>query len=385
MSLKEKFLRVLGPSFFAGVGAGDWLKVLAENRFAISPAYWPRAAAIFGYGIANSLVRWPETWIYDRRIRSTKVEAPLIVLGHYRSGTTHLQNLLSIDNRFGHPNFFEVSFPHTFLTAEGWGGRIFEKFAPNRRVMDNVRQAFNAPNEDEWALCVMAGLSPYIGYAFPQQHERYERYLTLHDVSAKEIELWKQTLMYFCQKLTFKYQRPLVIKSPAHTSRVKLLLEMFPEARFVHIHRDPYTVFQSTRHLWSSISPYVRLQHVPANDDLEGRILRQYRDMYDSYLDERSLIPEGRLHELSFADLEQDPVGEVRKIYETLALPEFSGVESELQQYVRNLAGYKKNRHTDLAPGLRRRIAQEWSRTFEEWGYPTEVESPRTVASPVST
>jgi hypothetical protein len=107
--------------------------------------------------------------------------------------------------------------------------------------------------------------------------------------------------------------------------------------------------------------------------------------MYDSYLDERSLIPEGRLHELSFADLEQDPVGEVRKIYEMLALPEFSAVEPEIQQYVANLAGYKKNRHTDLAPNLRRRIAHEWSRTFEEWGYPTELESPRPVASPVTT
>ena len=31
----------------------------------------------------------------------------------------------------------------------------------------------------------------------------------------------------------------IVLKSPAHTARVRVLLELFPKARFVHIIRDP--------------------------------------------------------------------------------------------------------------------------------------------------
>lgn len=42
---------------------------------------------------------------------------------------------------------------------------------------------------------------------------------------------------------------PLLIKSPVHTARVRLVLGLFPRARFLYIHRDPYEVFQSAVHM----------------------------------------------------------------------------------------------------------------------------------------
>src|SRR5687768_18104609 len=41
-----------------------------------------------------------------------------------------------------------------------------------------------------------------------------------------------------------------ILKSPPHTCRVPTLLRLFPDARFVHIVRDPYAVYPSTLHLW---------------------------------------------------------------------------------------------------------------------------------------
>ena len=77
------------------------------------------------------------------------------------------------------------------------------------------------------------------------------------------------------RKLTFKYGRPLVLKSPPHTARIRLLLEMFPEARFVHIHRHPYQVFRSCRHYHDTAVWYSYLQKpdTSLNDD---RIIRRY-------------------------------------------------------------------------------------------------------------
>src|SRR6185503_18547298 len=95
------------------------------------------------------------------------------------------------------------------------------------------------------------------------------------------VEQWKSSLRTFLQKLTFKYRRPLIVKSPGHTGRIKLLLEMFPDARFVHIHRDPYTVFQSTVHTHATGLPFARLQDTSRVDWI-GRIIRQYKEVYDA-------------------------------------------------------------------------------------------------------
>ena len=48
-------------------------------------------------------------------IEATRVEAPVFILGHYRSGTTYLHELLSNDPGFASPNRFQAFNPSTFL------------------------------------------------------------------------------------------------------------------------------------------------------------------------------------------------------------------------------------------------------------------------------
>jgi hypothetical protein len=70
----------------------------------------------------------------------------------------------------------------------------------------------------------------------------------------------------------------------------------------------------------------------------------------------------------------------VRGIYEALALPDFQQVQPALWRYVESLSGYKKNTLPELPPDLRERIAGEWRRCFEEWGYPVGPGSPERSA-----
>lgn len=102
---------------------------------------------------------------------------------------------------------------------------------------------------------------------------------------------------------------------------------------------------------------------------VDDGILAQYREMYDAYLSQRTLVPAGQLHEVSFEDLEREPLAVVREIYEALSLPEFGSVEPALQAYVASLAQYRKNVHPPLDPKLRRRIAESWPPCFEQWDY----------------
>jgi hypothetical protein len=60
----------------------------------------------------------------------------------------------------------------------------------------------------------------------------------------------------------------------------------------------------------------------------------------------------------------------MRTDYERLDLPAFEHVEPVLRKYVASLAGYKKNTFPQPSADLKRRIAQEWRRCFEQWGYP---------------
>jgi hypothetical protein len=369
MAWREVFLSRFSAGGFAGVTFGRWLGVLRAIHLDIDLPYWWRAAVITSGSIPNTFLAWLEQRIYDRRIRRTKVEPPLFILGIWRSGTTHLHNLLAQDRRFAYPNTFQTSFPATFLLTEKINHRFVGFFLPGNRPQDNMAFGVQMPQEDEFAICTLTGRSPMLSWAFPRQAARYDRYLTMREATPADVAQWKAALYAFVQKLTFKYGRPLVLKSPGHTCRIKLLLDLFPDARFVHIHRNPYDVFRSTEHTARTVTPLWALQR-PDYRDLHERTIRQYRELYDVYFEECELIPRGRFHEVSYEALEKDPVGQVRGIYEALNLPGFQAAEPVIRQYVETLSGYKKNAFPDLEPELRARIAQQWRRCFEEWGYP---------------
>jgi hypothetical protein len=146
------------------------------------------------------------------------------------------------------------------------------------------------------------------------------------------------------------------------------LLEAFPDARFVHIHRDPFVVFGSTMHSHNTAAPYFRFQ-AGAGYCADERIIGTYAEMYDAFFEERGLIAEGRFCEVGYEDLERDAAGVIRSIYETLGLPDFESLRPRLETYLGSIAGYRKNRHAALPEALRRRIAREWRRSFEAWGY----------------
>ena len=355
---------------YGGVTAGDWLRLLRANHFAVDLPYWPRAGLLTLGSLANSAERRREDEQFGAAVARTEVKPPLFVLGHWRTGTTHLHNLLAIDPRFAYPNSYQVCFPHTFLRTEAKAYQTYAAWIPKRRPQDNVYISLETPQEDEFALSIMTACSPYLGWMFPDRARRYERYLTFRGVADEEVRRWKEALVHFLKKLTWKYDRPLLLKSPPHTARVRLLLELFPGARFVHIHRNPYRVFQSTAHTYEAVGPVHALQSRERRPQDEG-ILRRFGLMYDAFFAERGLIAAGRFHEIGFEELEKDPIGRMRQAYEALGLPDFGGVEGALRRYLDSLTGYRKNELPDPPTALRRRIDREWRRYFEEFGYPT--------------
>ena len=57
------------------------------------------------------------------------------------------------------------------------------------------------------------------------------------------------------------------------------------------------------------------------------------------------------------------------QLYAVLGLPGFNRFRPKLERYVTSVAGYRKTRFPELSSDLQRRIAREWRRSFEAWGY----------------
>lgn len=350
-----------------GMTLSQWSGLLWRHRFAIDPPYWPRAAFITGASFLTTLVRWYEDAVYDSRIKDIEIQPPVFILGHRRSGTTHLLNLLAVDKQFAYPNVYQALNPYTFLTTEGIS-RYIRFLSPKTRIVDNMRLGFEVPFEDEFAICSSTLHSPYMSWALPRSADYYDRYATFRGVPEEEIAQWKEGLVTFLKKLTWKYDRPLLLKSPPHTGRIKLLLELFPNARFVHIHRNPYRVFQSSKRQTMVMFRTTCLQREDRHLSDE-RIIQGYKALYDAFFEERDLIPRGHFHEVCFEALERGRVEQIKQLYESLNLPGFEEMKPALQRYVDSIAGYHKNEYPNLPPELRSSIAHAWRRSFEEWGY----------------
>ena len=115
------------------------------------------------------------------------------------------------------------------------------------------------------------------------------------------------TLVSFGEAPRLAGGRRLVLKTPTNTARIPFLLEHFPDARFVHIVRSPYLVWQSMRHMYRRLLPGETLQELdwPA---LEGWTRAAYVRVMRRYLEDRARIPRGRLFELRFGVRHQPAV-----------------------------------------------------------------------------
>lgn len=359
------------PRFWNGMNISGWFPLLWRNRFAVAPTRIAMMLIISSFAPGNSFLWALQKLFLGRRIDRTEIEHdPIFVIGHWRSGTTLLHELMVLDPRHTYPKTYDCFAPNHFLIS-GWMVRPWLWILlPSRRPMDNMAAGWNRPQEDEFALCNMGVRSPYLSLIFPNHPSQDGAYLELDGLSDEEMSHWKQAMVWFLKCLTVRDPKRIVLKSPAHTCRLKTLLELFPNARFVHIVRDPYVVFPSTVNLWKRLSRDQGLQ-VPKHEGLEEHVFDTFSRMYESFGRDRQLIPPARFCEVRYEDLVADPIEQMRRIYDRLELDEFDDVLPALTEYVAKQKDYKTNRY-EISPQTQAEITRRWSRFIKEYGYESE-------------
>ena len=218
---------------------GTWCRTLRANRFGLSWRYRSRALRVSVRSLLNSCYARREERAFGADIDAVKPPTPLFVLGHWRSGTTFLKNLMTCDPQFAFPTLYEVLFPDTFLLTEDRRGGLARWLVPrlrDTRGIDDMAMGYQVPGEDEFALACTSRCSPYLMWCFPKNERRYEQYLTFEGVPEADLSRWKAAFVRFVKKLALRHglnaespsPRSLVLKSPPHTARIRLLLDLFP-------------------------------------------------------------------------------------------------------------------------------------------------------------
>jgi len=368
----------------AALGSFRSWRRLRRFREEIDPAFRPRAAFVTATTLLTSPLRAIERLRYGRSIRQTQIHpSPVIIVGHWRSGTTHLHNLLCQDENLGSLTTFQALAPGFCLIGDGVVKRLIARFAASHyptRLIDNIPLDMDAPQEDEFALANVSEYSFIHAFSFPRQADRiFDRSVLLEGLSDVERDRWTRTYLDLLRKTTLATGgKRLLIKNCAHSARIPLLLKHFPDAKFIHIHRNPYKVFVSTMHMLRTVYQRAQLQEVDA-DLLESFVLRSYERLMERFRSDRSLIPEGNILDVRFDDLQASPIGTLQDIYDRLRIPGFDDAKSHLLAYLSSVAGYRKNPYA-LDQDVIEKVNARWSFAFEEMGYEQTLPSEAAVS-----
>jgi Sulfotransferase family len=246
-------------------------------------------------------------------ITSQRINAPLFIVGLPRSGTTILHTLLAADCDHRAPLIWEVMFPSP-PTDEHADGRI--------------RQTRKSIGYLHWLAPTFRHVHA-LGAELPQEcigltspSMLSDQFDTMYRIPSYRAWFLRQDLLpayrchhRFLQHLQYRHSaRRWVLKAPAHMFALPSLLSMYPDARFVQVHRDPLRAVTSV----SSLVAILRSVFSDHVDPVEiGRDALQYwSETVMNFLQQRNDLPTQRFCDITYSDIRRDPISAAGRVYD---------------------------------------------------------------------
>ena len=277
-----------------------------------------------------------ERLLWQKRIRDHRLKnPPVFIIGFWRSGTTLLHNLLCQDPAAAYTTTFQTVFPNLLLTQSWWLKPFANRFLPPQRPYDNISMDMDFPQEEDFGMMNIQPSTIYKFFLFPGEFDNViQRELFTDALTPEQIAQWKEAYLCMITKAIFNTGGTRYIgKNPCHLTRIGLLTQMFPDAKFIFIHRHPYKVIESLYHFILSVFPGVQLQDVPAGFSRKS-VFNLYKKSMDAYFCDRDKIPASDLIELKMDDFVEDIPRHLNDIYAKFALGDFDKVSSRFNQYL---------------------------------------------------
>ncbi len=267
---------------------------------------------------------WAEQWFARHpEILARPLPHPVIVVGPMRSGTTRMHRLLAADHRFTHLRSFETISP--VPRPEFEHGAYDPRIDLAARIMRVARLANprtltihptgSMQPEEELGLFVRSfwGMKHDAQWWVPS----YSAWCEGQDATGAYLYAAKLLKLVGWTQQTSSL-KPWILKTPQHMLDLPALLRVFPDARVIFTHRDPCQVVGSAASLaWNQTIIYS--DHVdPLRVGEEW--LRKTRLQIDRMMAARRAIPDERMIDVHFDEMESDWQGAMARVYDFLDL-----------------------------------------------------------------
>ena len=365
-----KYIRDMTLHYLSTSNLINWIKLLWKNKFRISLRGLPKAIYITLCNILTLPLFLLELLLFDHRIQKAELHPePVFILGHWRSGTTFLQNLMSRDPQFAWMNIVHIYASSYFLIGYPVLRLLAKLMMPKKRPMDSIELKLDFPQEEEYAMSNFSTRSTNHMMTFTHSCEKYMDYCLYEPLPEIEKRKWKRDYIYLLKKVAVQTgYKPFLLKSPPNTCRIAALLELFPKARFIHIYRNPVNVYASTRGMYHNLFSMCTLQRDVPEDEAKEFQLKIYEKFYERYFAEKDLIPEGQLVEMRYEDFIKDPLVQLESAYSALNLHGFAEAKPRFSEYIASQRKYKRNSH-EFANGEKANVAKRLASFMRRWGY----------------
>jgi len=352
----------------AGIKLSHFFRLLRRNELSYRPKYLFRVLFLLQGGVWSSFLSSLEKKRLREKVKNFQPpDDPIFIIGHWRTGSTYLHQLLNLDERFASPTVFQVSVPDNFLVSRRYFKPIMTRMLESVRPMDQVKLGFDEPQEDEYAILKMSMHSPLEKLIFPKNQSYFLSGYSTFVPDTTQLNAWIDSFKLFYTKLVFQYKKRILFKNPFHSLRIELLKKMFPNAYFIHIYRNPYVVIPSTRHMWRIVGRQNCLRQYHSDPPF-SEVIAVYKTMMNNIRKSLDSLPENSYSEVKFEEFEADPLHVLKTLYDQMGLTFSSEQEQVILNFLRQNKDYRKNRYT-LSEEEANQISVELSHELKRCGY----------------
>lgn len=366
MSRNTEF--VLPPiSPLAGSSLSIVREVLKDNK--VDPKYRLKIRITYIFVTVTTAFRKIDHLYFRRKLKKFRFkEPPLFIIGHWRSGTTLLHNLLTKDPLAAYTTTYQCVFPDNLKSK--WLFRTFMRiFMPRVRPGDNLEISVGFPQEDEYAMSNLTHRSYYHFFYFPSTYRTlYKKYIRFEDQTSKEIDDWKKLYRQMVIKAVLNTGGSrIVLKNPANTGRIHRLLEIFPEARFVHIIRNPVIVYLSTVKFLTQLYPTLQLEKL-TEEDIKEMVLETYGKLMRDYIENVKKVDPLSLLEIRYEELVEKPLENLELLYKQFSYAGFNFLKPVFESYLETLGDHKIDSYSMGQKELDR-VMEHVGFAMKHWNY----------------
>jgi hypothetical protein len=295
----------------------------------------------------SNLLRLREEEKKDPAVLEERIDRPIFVLGLPRSGTTFLHNLLADDPGNLTPRCWQTVFPYP-IGAQKNGSRDRRPELTARQYSQFLMLAPELPSLHPLDAHAAQECIEITGHVFRSLRFDTTHYIPsfqqwLEDVGHLEAYRFHKRFLQHLQHQ--KGAGQWILKSPDHIFALEALCEVYPDARFVFVHRDPMKVLPSVARLTEILrQPFTRKidriqigRQISSRWELGSKLLIEAADWLKS-------SPERIVH-IRYKDLVRDPYAIVTDLYRHFGMTLSGQGEQGLKRSIaeRPDGGYGRN------------------------------------------